>query len=196
VSEPKRDLPAFLTEALAEEAGDSSPVERLPELFDGAPPSAGLSRLMSAVEAPPLRYAPFIARLGAFWDLPEAEVERVLESSKSLTAWTKVPIRGVRVIEVAGGPRTTGLVSRLVRFEPSLRFPKHRHPGYEAAFVLEGSYTDSLGTFVGPGDLHEMHTGTEHGFLVGSDGPCIAATTQAGLEFTGPVMRLLQKLFG
>ena len=189
-------MPDFLREALSEEAFDSSPVERLPELFDGAPPSAGLSRLMSAVEAPPLRYAPFIARLGVFWDLPEAEVERVLESLKSPTAWTKAPIPGVRVIELTGGPRTTGLVSRLVRFEPKLRFPKHRHAGYEAAFVLEGNYIDSLGTFVGPGDVHEMHTGTEHGFLVGAEGPCIAAITQAGLEFTGPVMRLLQKLFG
>jgi quercetin dioxygenase-like cupin family protein len=196
VSDPKRDLPAFLEEALAEEPLDSSPVERLPELFDGAPPSAGLSRLMRAVEEPPLRYAPFIGRLSGFWDLPEDAVERVLESSRSPGAWTKVPIPGVRVIELAGGPRTTGLVSRLVRFEASVRFPKHRHPGYEAVFVLEGSYTDSHGTVVGPGDLHEMQTGTEHGFVVGASGPCIAATTQAGLEFTGPFMRLIQKLFG
>ncbi len=196
MSKTKRDLPDFLEEALAEETFDSSPVERLPELFDGTTPGAGLSRLLSAVEAPPLRYAPFIARLSAFWDLPEAEIERLLDSSRSPTAWTKVSIRGVRVIELAGGPRTTGLVSRLVRFEPGVRFPKHRHPGYEAVFVLEGSYTDSLGTFVGPGDLHEMHTGTEHGFVVGAEGPCIAATTQAGLEFTSPFLRLAQKLFG
>jgi quercetin dioxygenase-like cupin family protein len=196
VSEKNRDLPAFLEEALAEVALDSSPVERLPELFDGSTPSAGLSRLMSAVEEPPLRYAPFITRLGVFWDLPEEDVERLLSSSRNPAAWTKVPIPGVRVIELTGGPRTTGLVSRLVRFEPSVRFPKHRHPGYEAVFVLEGNYTDSHGTLVGPGDLHEMQTGTEHGFVVGPDGPCIAATTQAGLEFTGAFMKLVQKLFG
>ncbi len=151
---------------------------------------------MSAVDEPPARYAPFISRLSGFWDLPEDAVERVLESSRSPRAWTKVPIPGVRVIELAGGRGPPGSCLGSVRFEASVRFPKHRHPGYEAVFVLEGDYTDSHGTLVGPGDLHEMQTGTEHGFVVGSSGPCIAATTQAGLEFTGPFMRLVQKLFG
>ena len=70
-----------------------------------------------------------------------------------------------------------------------------RHPGPEISFVLEGSYTDSAGRFVGPGDVHEMAAGTRHAFVVGNDGPCILAVVQVGLEFTGPLMRLMSKIF-
>ena len=99
-------------------------------------------------------------------------------------------------IDVAGGPRTQGAEAKLVHFKPGFRFPRHRHPGHEAIFVLEGSYTDSSGRVVGPGDLHEMQPGSEHSFRVSRSEPCIAASVQAGREFTGVFMRILSKLFG
>lgn len=82
-----------------------------------------------------------------------------------------------------------------MRFAPGTRFPRHRHPGPEKLLVLQGSYTESAGQRVGPGDLHEMAPGTEHGFLVDKSEPCIGAALQYGREFTGPFMRVLAALF-
>jgi predicted ChrR family anti-sigma factor len=195
MSEPRDDRLEFVREAADDEPLDATPLERLPELFDRAAPE-GLDRLLEAVSLPPLRYAPFYGRLSALWDVPEAEVQSVLERSRDPQAWRKPGLPGLMVVDVDGGPRLGGADAKLVRFSPGFRFPNHRHPGYEAVFVLEGSYTESTGRVVGPGDLHEMQAGTEHHFTVARDEPCIAASVQAGLEFTGMVMRLLSKVFG
>jgi anti-sigma factor ChrR (cupin superfamily) len=77
-----------------------------------------------------------------------------------------------------------------------MRFPKHRHVGHEAVLLLDGSYTESSGRAYGAGDLHEMQAGSEHSFVIAKSEPCIAASVQGGLEFTGVVMRLLAKLVG
>ena len=103
---------------------------------------------------------------------------------------------GRRVIDVAGGPRTHGAEAKLVCFAAGMRFPKHRHVGHEAVLLLDGSYTESTGRVYSAGDLHEMATGTEHSFVIAKNEPCVAASLQAGLEFTGVVMRLLAKLVG
>jgi quercetin dioxygenase-like cupin family protein len=195
MSGDRRDVPDFIRDAEeADEELDVAPLGRLPELLEGAAPG-GLGRLLSDVQELPLRYAPFFERLALLWDIPEANVIAVLERSKDPLAWRKTPLPGLKVIDVEGGPGTAGAESKLVRFKPGFHFPRHRHPGHEAIFVLEGSYTDSTGHVVRPGDLHEMQPGTEHSFRVAKDEPCIAASVQAGREFTGPIMKILSKLF-
>ena len=83
----RRDLPDFIRDAAeAGEELDASPLERLPELLEGAAP-AGLGRLLADVEELPLRYAPFFDRLALLWDIPEPEVIAVLERSKDPLAW-------------------------------------------------------------------------------------------------------------
>jgi len=151
------------------------------------------ARLTREVEALPLRYAPFYERLGAVWDLSVADVVSVLERARQPDAWHKTALPGLRLLDVQGGPRVTGADVHLVRFSPGMRFPSHRHPGDEALFVLEGSYRDSSGRRVGPGDLHEMSAGSEHGFVVARGGPCVAASVQRGREFTGWLIRFLSK---
>lgn len=197
------DWPTFLREAVEHDDTQVPEVKealRLGELIEaqqgtlGKPP--GLDRLLGAVDQLPLRYAPFYDRLSTLWDLPESGVAEVLERSRDPLAWRKVALPGLKVIDVAGGPNTAGAETKLVHFSAGMRFPKHRHPGHEAIFVLEGSYTDSEGRTVGPGDLHEMKPGSEHSFKIARDEPCIAASLQAGLEFTGPLMRILTKVFG
>ena len=192
----KDELPEFVREALSEQPElDVEPVLRLPELLDPATGQRGLERLMQVVSDPPNRYAPFVSRLATLWDLPEDEVWPTLARSRELAAFRRTPLPGVRLIDVAGGPKTRDLRVSLVRFAPGMRFPRHRHPGREVTFVLQGSYTDSSGLAVGPGEMHEMSTGTEHAFVVGASEPCVAAVVQVAIEFTHPILRLVGKLF-
>ncbi|HEV8551500.1 MAG TPA: cupin domain-containing protein [Polyangiaceae bacterium] len=194
----RHDLPEFVRDALAEPAPASGDIaDALALLGAGlAPEPAHDARLLAAVARLPLRYAPFYERLGALWDLSEADVERVLARAAEPSAWTKPGFPGVRLLEVLAGPRLSGARVALVRFRAGLTFPKHRHEGREAQLVLEGSYRDQSGRVVGPGELHEMPPGSEHSFRVGRGEPCIAASIQYGMQFTGPVMRVLAKIFG
>jgi anti-sigma factor ChrR (cupin superfamily) len=196
MSPEPHELPAFIADA-----GDALPdderaaVAELHRLLEPAPPPSALAaRLAREIEALPLRYAPFYRRLGAVWDLPLEAVVAVLERARSPEAWRKTSLPGLRLLDVQGGERVQGADVHLVRFSPGMRFPKHRHPGDEALFVLEGSYRDSSGRVVNPGDLHEMPAGSEHGFVVARREPCVAASVQRGREFTGWLIRFLAKI--
>lgn len=192
-------LPDFVREALEpEELLDRAALEALaalPELLSSAKVH-GAGRLLDAACVLPLRYAPFFDRLAQLWDLSEAEVRRTLERAAAPAAWRKPSLPGLRVLDVNAGPRLSGARVTLARFGAGMRFPAHRHLGPEALLVLEGSYRDRSGLVVGPGDLHEMSTDTEHFFEVGRKAPCVAASVQFGMEFTGRLMRVLTRLFG
>ena len=198
MSESDFELPAFLLDVEGEvDRAELLALGELHRLFRPAvakPESQ--TRLLSAVEELPLRFAPFFDRLSALWDVPEASVVAVLERARDPAAWQKSKLPGLRLIDIEAGGRCRGADVHLVRFSPGMRFPRHRHPGAEALLVLEGSYRDSSGRVVGPGDLHEMLPGSEHGFVVARNEPCIAASVQYGREFTGFLMRILVRVFG
>ena len=194
----QNDIPEFLLEALGDEARDDSAaaLAELPLLLAPQLATRGRERLLSAVRPLPLRYAPFYDRLAALWDLPVTTVEDVLTRANDPSSWRKPGLPGLQLIDVEPGAALQGARVALVRFARGMRFPTHAHPGREALLVLEGSYRDSDGRHVGPGGLHEMAPGSEHSFRVGRGEPCIAASVQFGLEFTGIWMRLLTKVFG
>jgi quercetin dioxygenase-like cupin family protein len=191
------ELPEFVREALEEESVDGvAAVARLPELLSPVAPGAeGLGRLMQAVSEPPLRYAPFYDRLGQLWDLSEDSVVAVLERSRDDREWRRAPLPGLKLLRLEGGPRASSATCYLAHFAPGLSFPEHRHKGHESVLLLEGSYTDRGGTVYRSGDAHEMGEGSEHGFVVAPDEPCIAAACHHGIEFTSRFLQILARLF-
>ncbi|HET9929294.1 MAG TPA: cupin domain-containing protein [Polyangiaceae bacterium] len=159
-------------------------------------PALAREELLRAVAAFPLRYAPFFSRIAELWDLPVGDVEAVMQRAREPSNWRKPGLPGLTLIDVEGGERVRGAQVNLVRFAAGMRFPAHSHPGPETLLILEGSYRDSEGVHVGPGDIHSMLPGSEHSFRVGREGPCVAASVQYGRRFTGLVMRALIRLFG
>jgi hypothetical protein len=193
--EPKP--PEFAGDVLVEEPALGAPLERLPELLEPAQLSpGGLERLMSAVAEPPLRYAPFFERLSGLWDLSEADVRALLERSRDDDAWRRAPLPGLELLTLEGGPKIAGTHAYLARFAAGMKFPTHRHQGYEDVLILEGSYTDSSGTVYRSGDVHHMDGDTEHAFTIAPDEPCVAAAVHRGIRFSSLAMRVLAKLFG
>jgi putative transcriptional regulator len=191
------ELPEFVRDAGAEDPAATADVMAALAALSGAPaPSRSRERLLASVRELPLRYAPFYERLGALWDLPEERVCGVLTLAKDAARWQWTVLPGVRQFELQGGPRTESARVRLLKFSPGVRFPRHRHIGLEHVFVLEGSYTDSDGQVVGPGDLQVMEPGSEHGLRIHAGEPCVAGLVQFGMEFTGPVLRWVSKLSG
>lgn len=195
-----QDLPDFIADAGEEgdepRAADLAALDAVTALIEPvAAPTALRGRLLAALNEPPLRYAPFISRIGELWSLPEERVEAALSRATD-AHWQRTPLPGVRVVRVEHGGSEPDAAAYLVHFRRGLRYPEHRHTHEERVLILEGGYVDTTGRVVAPGDSHQMAAGTCHGFTVHPDGPCIAAVMERGFEFTGLLMGTLQRLIG
>jgi len=155
-----------------------------PELPQDRALRRGAVRLSAAVSELPLRYAPFYGRLAGLWELGEADVVRELERARKPRHWHRTLLPGLRTFQVNSTTRSGR--SRLLRFEPGLTFPSHRHHGQERVLVLEGSYRDDQGSVVEPGDEQLMLPGSTHSLFILGDKPCIAAVSERGISFIAP----------
>lgn len=200
----RNNLPLFVAEALAEQdnaeqdnAGQDSAQQtaqtydalRFHELLAPSTAPSGAQRLLQQIETWEFRYAPFFERMAALWDLDTEQVQAVMRRAQSERAWSGTGLPGLRVLHVAGGARVADAELHLVRFRQGMRFPEHRHPGPEALLVLEGEYTDSQGRRVQAGEIQTMEPGSVHALRVGKDSACVAASVQAGREFTSGAVR-------
>ena len=79
--------------------------------------------------------------------------------------------------------RASGYAAVLIRMEPGCSYPRHRHKGFEEIFVLEGAFSDELGTY-GEGESLRYEDGSVHGPFVPEDGDtCIFyAISQEGID--------------
>ena len=76
------------------------------------------------------------------------------------------------------------------------KIPFHTHDGSEATLVLRGKFHDAFGTY-GRGDVAIADSDVDHQPIVDRDGDCICfAVTDAPLRLTGPVGRIIDRLFG
>jgi anti-sigma factor ChrR (cupin superfamily) len=180
-------LPEFAKEALAEHNSDvrassADALIELNELLSPVEPSReARQRLVAAVAAPPLRYAPFFDRLTALLDLPLERVERVLSEIGDRARW-EAALPGVQLMHFSGGPSLASADVGLVRIEPGHHFPNHRHRGEERLFVLEGGYVDSSGREFRAGDKHVMAAGTSHSYEVSGRGLLAAVVLFGGIS--------------
>lgn len=148
--------------------------------------------LLATVEEAPLKYAPFYDRVADLLHVPLDRVEDVLSES----GFKRAPFTGIRY-KNCPMPVGEGIVGTVVQFDAGVRYPRHRHKQTERLLVIEGGYTDDEGKHFGPGDLHEMPSGSAHGFCIDSDGPCVAVSVgDEKLEFTSPLLRILARLIG
>ncbi len=75
------------------------------------------------------------------------------------------------------------------------RLPSHTHEGDEVTLLLKGGFTDPLGHYR-RGDIAIADAEVDHTPVADMDEDCLCfAVTDAPLQLTGPVMRLLRKVF-
>ena len=76
------------------------------------------------------------------------------------------------------------------------KMPSHTHDGSEATLVLSGAFSDKYGRY-GRGDVAIADADVDHQPVVDKEGDCICfAVTDAPLRLTGPIGRVLDRLFG
>ncbi len=85
---------------------------------------------------------------------------------------------------------------RLLKVQRGVALPEHGHGGSELTLVIEGAYTDHMGTFQA-GDLADLDDDVEHRPIADPEHGCICLiASERKARFTGVVGRLLQPLTG
>jgi anti-sigma factor ChrR (cupin superfamily) len=176
------DPAALASEQAAAEAALASLAVALPPV---APPPGLRDRLMASARGPG-RFAPFIDRLARLVDLAAARAQELLASLSRPDVWQPSPGPNVRLVHFDGGPACAGADAGFVRLDAGTAFPEHRHLGDETVLVLQGSYLDSGGATIRPGDVIKMPKGSSHHFTAGPDEDLIyAVVVFEGIEIAG-----------
>jgi quercetin dioxygenase-like cupin family protein len=147
-------------------------------------PVALRARLLASA-AGPARFAPFIDRLARMIDVAADLARDLLASIDQPAAWQPALAPNVQLMHLPGGPAVAAFDVGFVRVAAGTPFPPHRHVGDEHVLVLQGSYRDSTGPTVRPGDQVHMPTGTEHHFIAAPERDLIYAVVVGGIEIGG-----------
>jgi putative transcriptional regulator len=100
---------------------------------------------------------------------------------------------GIREYEIQGGGACE---AKLYRINPGRVMPSHTHDGSEVTLVLHGGFSDPTGHYR-RGDIAIADAELDHHPRADDDEDCICfAVTDAPLRLTGPVGRIVQRLFG
>jgi anti-sigma factor ChrR (cupin superfamily) len=89
----------------------------------------------------------------------EAVLPGVFAVRSSSAEWIPTPVAGV-AYKVLGRDPAEGRTTRLVRFSPGMRYPKHRHAGVEEIYIIEGELCVN-GASLKAGDYCRSEPGTE-----------------------------------
>ena len=101
---------------------------------------------------------------------------------------------GVRRVSVAG--HETGGEANFYWIRAGKRLPSHTHDGLEMTLVLRGGFSDLTGHYA-RGDVAIADAQVDHRPLADPDTDCVCfAVTDAPLQLTGPIGRVMQRLFG
>jgi quercetin dioxygenase-like cupin family protein len=177
-------IPEFIQEAIQAntDLSEGSPhrIERVLASIGAAsgqcaPAPALKGRLIAAVSAGTLRYAPFFGKICGLFDVDRAAVLRLFERSESDTEWQPGPHPSIQLLHLEGGAAVTRADVGLVKMPAGFGWPSHRHLGEERVLILEGGYDDDAGNTYRAGDIHEMAAGTVHSFAVHADKPLLMA---------------------
>lgn len=96
---------------------------------------------------------------------------------------------GIRCIDLKARPGTT---TRLFRMAGGAAAPRHTHGAMELTIVLEGGFSDELGSFQ-PGDVAIGDPSIDHRPVADPEGCLCLTTTIGGLRLTGPIGRFLSR---
>jgi quercetin dioxygenase-like cupin family protein len=146
-----------------------------------APPPALRERLLAELGSRQ-RFAPFIDRLAALFDLASDRVRTILQRFDTHEGWTPL-YPGAAYFDFEGGPALGEAHAGLVRIAAGLTFPHHKHIGEERVLVLQGAFEDSSGQRVEAGQLTIMPDGSEHGFQVVSAQELLYVVVVGEVEF-------------
>lgn len=133
---------------------------------------------------------PAVPRAERASQLP-ASLVRYLGHDLNDVAWRTL-LPGIREFHVGGEDQEE---ATLYWIRAGKRLPSHTHEGSEITLVIQGGFTDVSGHYA-RGDIAIADGDVDHHPTADADMDCICfAVTDAPLRLTGPVGRIVQRLF-
>lgn len=175
---------ADATAALSDMALPLAPVRPHPGVFTDL--LASIAEREPRPERPTAadRFAELIDRVAALFDLTRERVRTLLDLVDEPAAWRPGKVPGIRLLDLRGGAAIAGADAGLVRLEPGVTFPYHRHVGGEAVLVLEGSFVGDDGVVTGRGEGLRFEPESRHDFTARAEGCLFAVVIWQGLDFS------------
>jgi putative transcriptional regulator len=186
-AEDRRELEAHAVDCArcaGELAAATETFSALASALEPEPPSPELrARILDALEPSPRHF--WLDKVAQLFDLTRERARALLDRLDDPAAWQGGPVEQSWMFFVDEvGPRLEGAFCTLVKLDPGVQWPAHRHLGQELMLVLEGGYRESDGHEVHPGDVRVMAEGTAHGFTAFPHEGCLsAAIVYNGVEF-------------
>lgn len=151
------------------------------------PSAAARARLLEATHAE-TRFAGVLERVQELLDFSEAQARellgRIADGVEDLVGWVEGDVAGAHYYHFTGGPRVATADCGLVRLEPGVRFPAHRHQGSEISVILAGRAVERGGVMFEPGDVVVRAAGSVHDFEAVGDEPFVfVVVLEDGIEF-------------
>ncbi len=133
-----------------------------------------------------------VTPMGRAHDLMPSPLRRYVGIPLEAVQW-KTILPGVKEYRIE---RSEGVDAKLFWIRAGRKMPHHTHEGSEFTLILQGGFTDISGHY-GLGDIAIADDEVDHRPVADKDIDCICfAVTDAPLRLTGPVGRIVQRLFG
>jgi putative transcriptional regulator len=187
MTDERDDFQKLADEALGEDAAQRLTGTLSAALADDAPSPALRSRLLQTISSPSERFAPLQDKVAEMIDLGVDRARELLALIADPKSWVPGPMPGIELVHFDGGPKVAHADVGFVRVPKGTHFPRHRHLGVERGMILAGSYRDSDGRWLRPGDVDEKQPGTEHSYVVSdeSDVIMLLVLDEKGIEIIG-----------
>ncbi|WP_287438431.1 ChrR family anti-sigma-E factor [Reinekea sp.] len=111
-------------------------------------------------------------------------VEKLMAHGTDALCWKK-PMKNLRVSQLLTDEQ--GLTLGLHHMKAGCRVPQHTHRGHEISLVIEGGFSDQMGSY-GVGDFITLSTEHHHSPQADADGDCwLLSVVEAPVRLTGPL---------
>jgi putative transcriptional regulator len=111
-------------------------------------------------------------------------IEKLIKSNTESLEW-RSPMKNLRVSQLMKDE--TGFILGLHHMKSGGRVPEHTHRGNEISVVIEGGFSDEMGSYV-PGDFIHLSKEHLHSPQADADGDCwLLSLVEAPVKLTGPV---------
>lgn len=127
-----------------------------------SPPSTKTRRALLEALEQTCRFEEFIPEIAQHLDISHDQARDYLLRIDRPESWEFIPIPGVSLFHVEGGPSVAQAITGFVRIKRGAVFPPHRHIGQETAVILQGTLIDSHSGRHKRGDTVIMDADSEH----------------------------------
>ncbi|EAR10136.1 ChrR family anti-sigma-E factor [Reinekea blandensis] len=141
----------------------------------------GFDRLMSRIQNEPTVSAPKAPKAPSRFP---PVIEKLIHKDTESLDW-RSPMKNLRVSQLLKDE--TGLILGLHHMKSGGRVPHHTHRGNEISVVIEGGFSDEMGSY-GPGDFIHLAGEHFHSPQADADGDCwLLSLVEAPVKLTGPL---------